>query len=411
MRTGQTCAVKCLVKGTQYKTGECPLCKCVCHAFVPLGDYRSIIFATSMGPGKETNDRVGARDWLLEGTNVNRMQQEVSSQMYNEMVSNGLMLPNGSHFKNIGNEGSYAQANHMIANKPSHAHGRELRRMIDQVQHPAGPSFTDIGDMSGFGRASRADKRVTNNHLDLSSFAPQDMSDEDMLQQGIARSNTVSGAGGGHFETQQYAPTNMSEDEMIQQAIQLSTGAGATDAGEEGAILRNLAGRSLASIGLESNHDIVDNNTDDYYNQKMPATTIAYHPNASHRHFYNTAGPLVSSSSQMNIYARSDHPSSVSNSFSTSTAFTPNENGITDTTADDTPMIIVRTRDEVIKKRTLNRKGMNPEERAASAYVVNALSRPYEAPYVNYVNAHATLPTPERADEVMLYAEDDPKRK
>jgi hypothetical protein len=92
MRTGKTCAMKCIVDGRQYKTGACPLCKCVCHLFVPLDDlfvplddYRAMIIANSLEPSKyDSNDRLRARDWLLKGTNVNRIQQEVSAQTYGE---------------------------------------------------------------------------------------------------------------------------------------------------------------------------------------------------------------------------------------------------------------------------------------------------------------------------------------
>jgi hypothetical protein len=41
----------------------------------------------------------------------------------------------------------------------------------------------------------------------------------------------------------------------------------------------------------------------------------------------------------------------------------------------------------------------------ASAHAICALSQPCNAAYVNVVNANSDLPTPDRANEVMAYAE------
>lgn len=402
MRTGKTCAVKCIFKGQQYNSGECPLCKCVCHAFIPLDSYRSIMIATSMGPVKQDNDRAGARKWLLDGTNVNLMQQEVLSQMYDEMASNGSMQRNASYFTNIGNEGALAQANHMLANKPSDAHRRELQRMIDKVQHPAGPSFTIIGDMNTFGRASRADKRVTNNHLELALFAPQDMSDEEMLQQGIAQSNlVVGGQAGGRassayapnldFDALHYAPANMSEDEMIQHALRESTSTGAADHARGGTFC-NVDGGSMAA----SNNIAEDD-------RKMPATSIEYANKVNPSYLRNITGPLLPLLLSHSSAPSSNLHYSISKSFSTSTAFTPNENGILDSVEKPTPVVVQTTRDSLIQRRSTCRQDWSQDQREASAYAVDALSRPHVARYVNCVNANANKSTPERVDQVLLF--------
>ncbi len=309
-----------------------------------------------------------------------------------------MVQDDASYFTAIRHEGCLSQANHYLANKPSDGSRRELKRMIDRVQHPAGPSFTAIGDMSNVGRVSRADKRVTNNHLELASFAPQDMSDEAMLQQGIAQSNVASSAYASNLldlEARQhdYVPTTMSEDEMLQLALRESTSTIGAD----------IRGGSNQHSMAVSRHTIEDN-------RKMPAATIAYASNAVPPYPY-TSGRSLQLSSHSPSSLAGLHSSSIINSLSTSTAFTPNDNGIHDNADDDTPMIIVRTRDQLIQNRSLRRNDMNPDQRQSSALAIGALSCPHDKTYFNIVMANATKPTPERADEVMFFAEDDPKRK
>ena len=73
-------------------------------------------------------------------------------------------------------------------------------------------------------------------------------------------------------------------------------------------------------------------------------------------------------------------------------------------------MIIVNTRSEIFRRRIEDRKTMTmtKERKAASVLAFGALSRrhPHRDEYVNVVNAVSDLPTPDRADEVMDYAED-----
>lgn len=100
----------------------------------------------------------------------------------------------------------------------------------------------------------------------------------------------------------------------------------------------------------------------------------------------------------------SDARSSISNSFSGS-AFTPSDSDVYDT-SDDTPMLIVNTRNHVSQQRRENRAAMSVSERKASATVTAALSRPRNAVCVNELNNIAELPTPDRADELIKLAED-----
>ena len=72
---------------------------------------------------------------------------------------------------------------------------------------------------------------------------------------------------------------------------------------------------------------------------------------------------------------------------------------------DDTPLIIVSTRNQIMRHRRSNKDTMNKEQKAASARSFGGLSRPYNSTYVNVVMANSDLPTPDRANEVMAYAE------
>ena len=74
---------------------------------------------------------------------------------------------------------------------------------------------------------------------------------------------------------------------------------------------------------------------------------------------------------------------------------------------DGTPLIIVSTRNQIMRHRRNNKDTMSKEQKAASARAFGGLSRPHNSIYVNVVKANSDLPTPERADEVMAYAEDE----
>lgn len=245
----------------------------------------------------------------------------------------------------------------MLANQPSASATRYLRKMVDRVQDRAGPSFISIGaDMNVHGRASAAHARVTNNSLEMASYVPPNMSDAEMLQQGIiASSNAAAPAstfpasrGGGLLA--EYVPTNMSEEEMIRLAIIASNRSG-------------TAGQHQVTARLHSAH-----------------------------------ASAVTASCQ---------------SFADS-AFTPVDSSVRDATdtEEPTPMIIVRTRDQIIQAHHDHRSIMTTEQKRASAKAVEALTRKHDKPhdkdFVNCVNKWAELPTPERADEVMAYAEDLP---
>lgn len=350
-RAGLKCAVDCRVNNMQYELGKCPLCKCVCCAFIPLKKYDAIVTATTLGAVQQQNAQAESADWLNSHINVNRMQQRVSAEYYHTAASEGRMDMNGSVIDVIMNEGALAQSLSMLANPPSASATGYLRRKVDQVQDRAGPSFINLGaDMNVHGRASAADKRITNNSLEMDAFVPPDMSDADMLQQGIIASNAAAGASAASRGVlSQYVPTNMSEEEMFRHAVIASTRSSGT-------------GQHQATARLHSVH-----------------------------------ASAVSSSRQ---------------SFASS-AFTPVDSSVRDDAIaeeDPTPLTIKSTRNYIIEHRHNNRKSMSKEERRASAKAVEALTRKHDKPhdkgFVNCVNKWADLPTPERADEVMAYAED-----
>ena len=84
---------------------------------------------------------------------------------------------------------------------------------------------------------------------------------------------------------------------------------------------------------------------------------------------------------------------------------TPVDNGISNLD-DDTPMIIVSTREHVAKSRRENRKTMSKKERKRHTKVVDALSRPRNNTFVNELKGVKDLPSPDRAQELMEFAED-----
>jgi hypothetical protein len=73
---------------------------------------------------------------------------------------------------------------------------------------------------------------------------------------------------------------------------------------------------------------------------------------------------------------------------------------------DDTPMVIVNTRIHIAQNRRNNRASMSKRERKRHVTVIDALSRPRNTTYVNELDGIADRPTPERAQEMMDFAED-----
>ena len=139
----------------------------MCNAFVLLDKYKVIVTVTSHGAVQQVHNRAESVEWLDGMMNINRMQQHDSSQHYNNMSNDGAMVRSGSVVNGIYNEGALAQSFGILEKPPAHGVVCHLCTVIDRVQHPEGPSFTNFGDVNVHGRASAASAHVANNNLEL----------------------------------------------------------------------------------------------------------------------------------------------------------------------------------------------------------------------------------------------------
>jgi hypothetical protein len=155
------------------------------------------------------NGQEEARAFLESATNVNMMQQTTLSQQYHQQTMEGSMVASGTALDSIYYGGALAQANHMLRNKPTQPTIRDLRKTVDEVQHPSGPSHTSVGDMNTFGRASAAEKRMSNNSL-TGGFVPPGMTEEQALEAAMQASTAVE------------AEEKEQEDAMYQVAMMMS---------------------------------------------------------------------------------------------------------------------------------------------------------------------------------------------
>jgi len=129
--------------------------------------------------GTQKNSQEEARDFLNSAINVNYMHQGMLSEQFQQQLADGTMVESASMLDAIHFGGALAQSNHMLRNKPPQQVIREIRKMVDKAQHPAGPSHTSVGDMNVFGRDSAADKRRRNNGL--TGYVPEGMTEEQMM--------------------------------------------------------------------------------------------------------------------------------------------------------------------------------------------------------------------------------------
>ena len=80
---------------------------------------------------------------------------------------------------------------------------------------------------------------------------------------------------------------------------------------------------------------------------------------------------------------------------------TTNNNG-----EDETPAIVVRTREGISKKRVTERGHMSKEENKSSTRALKALTRPHDKVYLCELEAVKEKKTPDRVDHMMDLAED-----
>ena len=131
--------------------------------------------------------RAAAKTWLAENTSVNMLQQSEAAHHYDQMAKEGKMERDSSSVARVvSNLGSYAQAYDILANPPPPKTRRELQKRVDAVQHHAGPSWTEVGDLT-HDHTSAAESRVRNNGL-YTDYVPENMTEEQQMAEAIARS-------------------------------------------------------------------------------------------------------------------------------------------------------------------------------------------------------------------------------
>jgi len=212
-RNGKQCPIGCKVGDVVFPLGKCPLCKCPCNIYIPLDQYRSIVTASTLGETQRQNDQAAAQNWLNQSLNVNSMQQSLANDAYQQMIRDGTMAPSSSITNNLLDQGALAQSLSMFSNPPSHSTVLAIRQRVDAMQHESGPSFTEVGDMNTHGRASAADKRMTNNGL-LAEHVPPGMSDDQMMQAAMTASVTENAFSGDASEEDQLQIAMMESNEQ-----------------------------------------------------------------------------------------------------------------------------------------------------------------------------------------------------
>lgn len=359
-RNGDRCIVGCVYNNIRYKLGTCPLCKCTCNAYFDLARYRTMMIANSFDNNQQQqqgvqNSQEEARAFLEGATNVNMMQQATLSQQHQQRTMEGSMVASASALDSIYYGGALAQASHMLRNKPTQPAIRELRKTVDNVQHPAGPSHTSVGDMNTFGRASAAEKRMSNNGLN--GYVPPGMTDEQALEVAMQASTAVE------------AEEKEQEDALLQVAMMMSN--------EENQVSLYYV-ISLSIIVNDTNMCCLSTTrknageqfgwTEEELSRKMPAAPSC---------------PAAAAAS------------------------TPSNNlPLAATGNNDTPAYVVSTRAHIGQHRRNNRGTMTKTERKRAAKVLSQLSRPHNATLVNELQETAELDTPERAKNLLEFVED-----
>jgi hypothetical protein len=168
-RVNGRCIIGCFYEGFQYPFSQCPICLCICDAFVNLGQYHAIVSVSTVPTVQICSEdaRAFARDWLEGSMNVNCEQKRSSAEFYAHAMQSGELSSNTMVASNIENDASMAQALYMVGNaKFENGTPRALRSQVDGVQHLAGSSFTQYGDMNEHGCSTSADCRHTSNGLE-----------------------------------------------------------------------------------------------------------------------------------------------------------------------------------------------------------------------------------------------------
>ena len=213
-RVNGRCIIGCFYEGFQYPFSQCSICLCTCDAFVNLGQYHAIVSVTTVPTVQIRNEdaRASARSWLEGSMNVNRVQTHSSAAFYAHSKQSGEIASYSMLARNIENDASLAQSLYMVGNA-TYEHGTlwALRSQVNGVQHPAGSSFTQYGDMNEHGRTTSADLRHTNNGLEghPHAYLLYDLTSNKRPMLGSAQSNS----------SRSNERETMAEEEMITSAI------------------------------------------------------------------------------------------------------------------------------------------------------------------------------------------------
>ena len=74
--------------------------------------------------------------------------------------------------------------------------------------------------------------------------------------------------------------------------------------------------------------------------------------------------------------------------------------------SDETPSFIANTRKHLIDSRRKNRANMSDVDKRKHAKVIDGLSKPYNSTLINVLKSVKEEPTPDKAEELLIMAED-----
>jgi hypothetical protein len=265
-------------------------------------------------------------------------------------MQSGELLSNTMVASNIENDASLAQALYMVENA-TFENGTlwALRSQVDGVQHLAGSSFTQYGDMNEHGRSTSADCRHTNNRLEGHPCVDlYNLTSNERLMLGTQSNSSSSN----ERET-------ITEEEMILVAISQS-------------LQQTQTPYTLTPAGL------------------LTGSRPALLPR------YQTNDPPVSAQ-----YATA----SAANPMETQILVMQGINAAA-LKSEETPMFVVNTRKHLIGSRRKNHANMSNDEKRKHAKVIDGLSKPYNTALINVLKSVEEEATPEKAKELLSIMED-----
>ncbi len=282
--------------------------------------------------------------------NVNPEQKRSSAEFYAHTMRSGELSSNTMVASNIENDASLAQALYMVGNATfENGTLRALRFQVDGVQHLAGSSFTQYGDMNEHGRSTSADRRHTNNGLEGRPCADlYELASNERPMLGTQSNSSSSNEG----ET-------MTEEEMISATISQS-------------LQQRQTPYTLTSAGLLTG--------------SWPALLPRYQTNDP---------PMSAQYATASAANPMETPILVMQGIDAAAL-----------KSEETPTFIVNTRKHLIVSRRKNRANMSNNEKCKHAKVIDGLSKPYNTTLINVLKSVEKEATPEKAKELLSTMED-----